>query len=123
MSGRHRTGGPAGAPAEPWRGIRLVRQLSSTPCVENRTWGFRARQIWVDDGCRGVFEPGTGGGSWDRVSCASTSRYQRCAAYTLRGVRLARLGEECVMGRSWGVERGYVWVSEGCRAEFVVGVR
>jgi hypothetical protein len=27
---------------------------------------------------------------------------------------------ECVYGRSWGIDRGDVWVDDGCRAEFVV---
>lgn len=34
---------------------RLDRRLSSAPCVEGRSWGFEARAIWVDDGCRGEF--------------------------------------------------------------------
>lgn len=33
----------------------LVRQLSGTPCVEGRNWGWNRDGIWVDDGCRAVF--------------------------------------------------------------------
>jgi hypothetical protein len=40
------------------RGIPyLERQLSHTPCVRNRSWGYdaRRRDLWVSEGCRGVF--------------------------------------------------------------------
>jgi len=33
----------------------LVQQISSTRCVEGRTWGTQGNQIWVDDGCRARF--------------------------------------------------------------------
>ncbi|MFZ4689259.1 MAG: DUF3011 domain-containing protein [Polymorphobacter sp.] len=44
-------------------GVRLVRQLSSTPCREGRSWGRRSNEIWVDDGCRGEFELRYGSGN------------------------------------------------------------
>ena len=35
---------------------RLLLQLSSTACVEGRTWGYDpARGLWVNSGCRGRF--------------------------------------------------------------------
>jgi hypothetical protein len=46
--------------------VRLVRSLSRDPCVEGLTWGYDRRGIWVDDGCRAVFEVGRrGDGGWD----------------------------------------------------------
>lgn len=36
--------------------VRLFDQLSNTPCVQNRNWGYQRDQLWVDDGCRGIFE-------------------------------------------------------------------
>lgn len=37
---------------------RLVNQLSNTPCVEGRTWGYdQSRGLWVDNGCRARFGP------------------------------------------------------------------
>lgn len=35
----------------------LLDQLSSSPCVRGRSWGYDARQrvLWVDQGCRAVF--------------------------------------------------------------------
>lgn len=35
---------------------RLVRQKSSTPCVEGRTWGWNRDGIWVSNGCRATFQ-------------------------------------------------------------------
>ena len=38
------------------RGVRMVRQISGSPCEQGRTWGFDRRGIWVDRGCRAEFE-------------------------------------------------------------------
>ena len=37
-------------------GVRLVRQISGSPCTEGSTWGYDSRGIWVDRGCRAEFE-------------------------------------------------------------------
>jgi len=36
---------------------QLIRQISSNPCILNRTWGFnpKSNYIWVAQGCAGVF--------------------------------------------------------------------
>ncbi len=36
-------------------GVQLVRQLSSTACVQGRTWGYGRNGIWVSRGCRADF--------------------------------------------------------------------
>ena len=36
--------------------VRLVRQRSDARCVQGRTWGVDRSGIWVDRGCRAVFE-------------------------------------------------------------------
>lgn len=36
--------------------VRLVRQLSETPCTEGRTYGTSYGVLWVTEGCRGEFE-------------------------------------------------------------------
>jgi len=38
------------------RRVRLVDQLSDAPCRQGRTWGYTANRVWVDQGCRGIFE-------------------------------------------------------------------
>lgn len=41
--------------------VRLVRTLSRTACVQNRTWGLYHHSVWVKDGCRAVFSSAGGG--------------------------------------------------------------
>src|SRR6185369_14708236 len=36
-------------------GIRLYRQISSSACIEGRTWGQSRRGVWVSNGCRAQF--------------------------------------------------------------------
>ena len=42
--------------------IRLLRQLSGKPCVENQTWGRSRNGVWVTQGCRAEFVIGRGNG-------------------------------------------------------------
>jgi hypothetical protein len=37
-------------------GVRLITRLSDSPCIQGRTWGYNRNLIWVDNGCRAVFE-------------------------------------------------------------------
>lgn len=114
-------------------GVSLSRQLSKTDCVEEETWGWDRRGVWVTDGCRAEFRIGRGGsygwgyGDDDRNRQAETLRCEskngereRCLADTSRGVRLLRQLSKtsCVEGETWGYDRKGVWVEDGCRAEF-----
>jgi hypothetical protein len=36
--------------------VRMVRQISGSPCVEGRSWGVDQSSIWVSNGCRAVFD-------------------------------------------------------------------
>jgi hypothetical protein len=38
------------------RGVNLVTQLSSRGCYQGETWGYDRRGIWVNGGCRAIFE-------------------------------------------------------------------
>ena len=42
----------------PGSSVRLVEQISTSPCVEGRTWGTGPDRdsIWVSGGCRAVFD-------------------------------------------------------------------
>lgn len=45
---------------------RLVKRKSDAPCTEGRSWGQRGDRVWVDQGCRAVFDVvrgGSGGGN------------------------------------------------------------
>jgi hypothetical protein len=110
--------------------VRLVRQLSDTKCILDRTWGFDERGVWVDRGCRGRFAIGGSGGGWQSgnsgsvVKCESRgNEYNFCNARTRGDVRLRRQlsKDPCIAGRTWGFERNGIWVTSGCRAEFEVG--
>jgi hypothetical protein len=41
---------------ETGQGVRMVKLLSNTECVEGRSWGYDAHGVWVEDGCRAEFE-------------------------------------------------------------------
>ena len=106
-------------------GVRIVRQLSGSPCEFNLGWGFDARGIWVDRGCRAQFEIGVisgyGGGPTAAVTCSSDDGERHyCAADTRGGVQLLRQisGSPCEMNRTWGYDARGIWVDRGCRAEF-----
>ena len=109
----------------------LVRQLSDTRCTENVNFGVRNRQLWVDRGCRGVFQVrmgnwGGNSGSDYSVTCSSTNnRYTTCAWDARRGDPrlISQLSNDsCREGYSWGYnQRTGLWVDKGCRARF--GVR
>lgn len=57
-------------------GVRLVRQLSDKPCVQGRSWGYDRDEIWVDRGCRAVFEVGRGSNRWSQNSDWLPGRYR-----------------------------------------------
>lgn len=122
--------------------VKLVRQLSDKPCREDRTWGYNRRGIWVDDGCRGVFEidyrngNGNGNGNsggwgdWNdnngakqRIELVSSNdRRKIYRSSNIRDVKLVRQlsDKPCREGRSWGHDRNSVWVDDGCRAVFEI---
>lgn len=37
-------------------GVKMIRQLSDTRCVQGRSWGYDRNSVWVDNGCRAEFE-------------------------------------------------------------------
>lgn len=116
-------------------GVTLSRQLSKTDCVEDESWGWDRRGVWVTDGCRAEFRLGRGGSyGWgygdenDRgrqtITCESKNgERERCLADTSRGVRLLRQKSktDCVEGQTWGYDRKGIWVDDGCRADFQLG--
>jgi hypothetical protein len=130
----------------PTRGYRvqLIRQFSDMACVRGRTWGQDGYGVWVTNGCRGLFafdnrgHSGWNNNGWnnngwnnsghygsDFVRCESRDNRSRTCAMSVgrnNGIRLVRQLSDtpCIEGRNWGVSRNGVWVSGGCRAEFVV---
>ncbi len=118
----------------------FIRQLSNTPCIRGQSWGTDSRGVWVRNGCRALFRTGgygngygnnggynNGGyGGSDLVRCESNDNRSHSCNFTgnTRGeVRLLRQlsGKPCVENQTWGRSRNGVWVTQGCRAEFVIG--
>ena len=44
--------------------VRIVQRLSDSPCRLNYSWGYDSNRIWVDNGCRAIFEVNSNG-RWD----------------------------------------------------------
>jgi hypothetical protein len=121
--------------------IRIERQLSDAPCRRYDTWGADGdgSGIWVSNGCRATFiveprrsEPRYGnsgrGGSKQTISCESRgSQYNYCRTNTYGRVRLERQLSDapCREYYTWGADGdgSGIWVSDGCRATFVVESR
>ncbi len=115
--------------ADTSKGVRLVRLLSASDCVENRDWGHDEDGIWTARGCRAEFSLGPAGGPEaaaapaTRLTCESGNQQrQRCKAVIKHGVDLIRQLSKthCVEDSNWGWDAAGVWVDQGCRAEFRV---
>ena len=108
-----------------WPGYsRLIKQLSKTPCTEGSTWQSRDGNIFVSGGCRGEFGPGQGPQPpvGRTVRCESTdNRPQTCSVPWYGRTRMSRQlsSSACIEGRTWQSQNGQVWVTQGCRADFV----
>jgi hypothetical protein len=112
--------------------VRMVRQISGSPCRQNQTWGYDSNGIWVDRGCRAEFEVAPRSDTWGwgstsssvtTITCSSNSGSRvHCNADTRGGVRLVRQisGSPCRQNETWGYDSSGVWVDRGCRAEFEV---
>lgn len=51
-------GGRVFCEADTRDGVRLLRQISGSPCRQGETWGYDRRGVWVDRGCRAEFALG-----------------------------------------------------------------
>lgn len=128
-------GGRNFCPTDTRGGVRIVRQVSGSPCDFGRTWGYDRRGIWVDRGCRADFQIGGGGGGngggWQPggpglqiINCSSEDMRRRvCPVNTSGGVRVIRQRSDadCIFNRTWGYDRRAIWVDRGCRADFEIG--
>lgn len=127
----------------PFRGDAMITtQVSSSPCIEGRSWGQKPGVVWVSNGCRArfgvtmtsnappvssppVYNPPAHVPPVTRrafVTCQSyRGAFRRCATgFRGRVVlnRRLRNSSSCIAGRTWGQREGSVWVSRNCRAEF-----
>lgn len=103
--------------------VRLVKRKSDAPCTEGRSWGQRNDRVWVDRGCRAVFEVvrgGSGGASGEYVECRSENqRYRECSVRRGYEGRLVRdYTGRCRKDSTWGNRPGQIWVTSGCHGRF-----
>ena len=105
-------------------GARLSQNISQTRCIEGQNWGSGDGVVWVSRGCRARFVEDSQGGGGNTIRCESKDNRQRtCTTPWSARSRLSRQlsSTTCIEGRNWGSQRGSVWVSGGCRAEFSAG--
>jgi hypothetical protein len=111
-------------PADTRYGVEFLRQLSRSSCDYN--WGYDERGVWVDNGCRAEFSANQ---AWDNsagdgnIFVCESNRYERnyCRVYLqARDVMLYRQLSNSSCQNNWGYDQGGIWVTNGCRAEFVI---
>lgn len=137
------TGSRRSCPMDTRYGVVLERQLSSTSCRQNQSWGFDRNGVWVDRGCRGEFRStrsgggsGGSGGGWGGSGGSGSGGYQpyqtiRCQSMggerqfcaidrpeAMRLIRELSGSRGCRQGSDWGTQRGGIYVQNGCRGEF-----
>ena len=106
-------------------GVRLLRQTSDSNCVFNSTWGVDGNGIWVTNGCRGEFALGgaTNTTTASSVFCESKNDQRAvCAADTSAGIAVVRQVSDaaCILNKTYGFDSEGIWVTAGCRAEFIL---
>lgn len=119
--------GGVAAPAAAQVGARAYAPENLRTLSRPRTWQSQPGQVYVDQGCRAEFgaarlapNPGLD----QAIRCESTDSRHRTCNTPWRGVsRLQRQvsGAACIQNRSWGSTPGQVWVSQGCRGDFLAG--
>jgi len=117
-------------PVQTRYGVALIRETGDTDCVLGKSWDFDEQGVWVSDGCSGQFAlggyrlpAGAVPQTATKMICESPDGQRKlCAADASHGAGLLRQISEtdCVLNHTWGYGRQGVWVSGGCKAEFVV---
>ena len=91
-----------------------------------RKWMFLAALLYLSaiGVHRAVAQSGTTFLKYPRITCASDDgRRHYCRIDTQGYVRMVsqRSSASCIQGRTWGFDKGGIWVTRGCRADFLVG--
>lgn len=101
---------------------RLLRRESRAPCERGRSWGYGGTALWVDHGCRGVFEVKAGGSWGSEYDRAHDACLERARA---EGLALLREVGSSQAGRSYDFEldldRDGVLFEVRCRYDPVSG--
>jgi len=109
---------------------RYIIRSPAPACVENRTYGFDDRGIWVTGGCTADFAVAGNTVTSHSTAVTSTGRIVHCVStangrtfcgrphtrYVIRNPVPA-----CVEGTTWGFDDEHgIWVTGGCKADFEV---
>lgn len=113
----------------------LSRATSRGGSCSSNEWSFDENYIYVNSGCRAIFNVDTrgghGGGRDRIIECSSLNyAYAECDAGR-RGARSVTLveqlsrrnrrGGDCTYGSTYGITgNGNIWVNNGCRGRFQV---
>ena len=62
-------------------GVRIVRQLSHSACMQGRSWNYDSRGIWVSRGCRADFAISSGRYNRRGDSYSSNGYYSGSSQY------------------------------------------
>ncbi len=125
-------GGRRHCAADTSGGVKLTKRISKSACDFKNDWGWDGNGVWVAHGCRAEFEVKSNSSalarsmSDDLLLCESENgRRKYCSADTRFGVNVFRQISEsdCIYNRTWGFDSGGVWVTSGCRAEFILNPR
>lgn len=106
----------------------IVQEHSDRACIPNHAYGMLQNGVWVDRGCRAVFEIITVGRNrqtFDLTCLSNDRRYRFCpvGGYVLDAfVTREHSGTPCIQGRNWGIQRDGIWVDMGCTATFRVTI-
>lgn len=113
-------------------GVHLTRTFGDRECVEGRSWGYSDRGIWVDRGCRAEFLLGREREHrrperTDVIRCESKDNHRHfCRIEGLLDrveVKKQLSFTDCKYDQTWGYNRDGIWVTDGCRADFLVHSR
>jgi hypothetical protein len=113
-------------------GVKIIRRLSKSDCEYKKDWGTDENGVWVSHGCRAEFQVKSRSGlvaqsmTNDIVLCESENgRRKTCPADTRYGAKLFRQmsDSDCTLNKTWGYDSKGIWVTSGCRAEFMLNPR
>ena len=119
-------------PADTSGSVKITKRLSKSDCEYRKDWGFDDNGVWVSHGCRAEFQVKSDSRmiaqsiADDIVLCESENgRTKTCPANTRFGVAVYRQisDSDCIINRTWGYDSKGIWVTSGCRAEFVLNPR
>lgn len=113
-------------------GVKIMRRLSKSDCEYKKDWGTDENGVWVANGCRAEFQVKSDSRfvaqsmANEIVLCESENgRRKTCNADTRYGAKLYRQmsDSDCILNKTWGYDSKGIWVTSGCRAEFMVNPR